>query len=69
MWGGTVMLEPLANPDDFFPSTKCCPELTKLLDISICVDCHTVLIIVFEPEWSNDAMLGNGNPGSALERL
>ena len=66
MWGGIVILEPLADPDNLFPSTKCCPKLTKHLDILICVDCHTVLIIVFEPEWFNDAMLGNGNPVSAL---
>ena len=62
--GGTAMLELLADPDDLFPPAKWCPELTKNLDISICVDCHTALIIVFKPEWSNDAILGNGNPGS-----
>ena len=27
--GGTVLLEPLAEPDDLFPSTKCYPELTR----------------------------------------
>ena len=60
------MLEPLEDPDDLFLSTKFCPELKKHLDISICIDCHIMLIIVFEPVWYNDAMLVNSNPGSAL---
>ena len=66
MWGDTVLLEPLVDPDDLFPSTKCCLELTKHLDITIFVDCHTVLIIILESEWFIDAMLGNDNPHSAL---
>ena len=51
------------------PSTKCCPELAKHLDISLGVDCHRPLFVVLEPEWSNDAMFGDGNPGSALHRV
>ena len=38
------MLEPLEDPDDLFLSTKFCPELKKHLDISICVDFHTMLL-------------------------
>ena len=64
--GGTILLEPLEDPDDPSPSTKCCPELAKHLDISLGVDCHRPLVFVLEPEWSNDAMFGDGNPGSAL---
>ena len=63
------MLEPLEDPDNLSPSTKCCPELAKHLDISLGVDCHTLLIVVLEPEWSNDAMFRDGNPGSALQRV
>ena len=57
MWGDTVLLEPVADPDDHFLSTKCCPELTKHLDITISVDYHTMLNIILESEWSNGAML------------
>jgi len=67
--GGPNLLEPLKDPDDPFPSTKCCPELAKHLDISLGVDYHRPLIVVLEPEWSNDAMFGDGNPGSALHRV
>jgi len=59
--GGTILLEPLEDPDDPSPSTTCCPELAKHLDIS--------LVVVLEPEWSNDAMFGDGNPGSAIHRV
>ena len=55
--GGTILLEPLEDPDDPSPSTKCCPELAKHLDISLGVDCHRPLVDVLEPKWSNDAML------------
>ena len=68
MWGGTVLLY-VADPDDYFLSTKCCPELMKYVDISISVDCHIMLVIVLESEWSNDAMFGNGNSVSALWRM
>jgi len=67
--GGTILLEPLEDPDDPSPSTKCCPELAKYLGISLGVDCHRPLVVVLEPEWSNDAMYGDGNPGSALHRV
>ena len=40
---GTILLEPLEDPDDPTPSTKCCPELAKNLDISLGVDCHRPL--------------------------
>jgi len=33
------------------------------------VDCHRPLVVVLEPEWSNDAMFGDGNSGSALHRV
>jgi len=33
--GGTILLEPVEDPDDPSPSTKCCPELAKHLDISL----------------------------------
>ena len=66
MWGGIVQMEQLANPDDLFPSTKCYPLLMKHQVISISVDYHTMLIIVLEPEYSNDAMFGNGNPDIAV---
>jgi len=39
------------------------------LDISLGVDCHRLLVVVLEPEWSNDAMIGHDNPGSALHRV
>jgi len=32
-------------------------------------DCHRPLVVVLEPEWSNNAMFGDGNPGSALHRV
>ena len=48
--GGTILLEPLEDPDDPSPSTKCCPELGKHLDISLGVDCHRPLVVVLEPE-------------------
>ena len=67
--GGTNLLEPLENPDDPSPSTKCCRELAKHLDISLGVDCHRPLVVVLEPEWPNDAMFGDGNSGSALHRV
>ena len=38
-------------------------------NISLGVDCHRLLVVVLEPEWSNDAMFGDGNPGSALHRV
>jgi len=69
MGGGTILLEPLEDPDNPSPSTKCCPELAKHLDISFSVDCHRLLIVVLKPEWSNDAMFGDGNTGSALHRV
>ena len=69
MRGGTILLEPLEDPDDSSRSTKCCPELAKQLDISLGVDCHRLLVVVLEPEWSNDAMFGDGNPGSALHKV
>ena len=31
--GGTILLEPLEDPDDPSRSTKCCPELAKHLDL------------------------------------
>ena len=69
VWGsGTILLEPLEDHDDPSPSTKCYPELAKHLDISLGVDCHRPLVVL-EPEWSNDAMFGDGNPGSALHRV
>ena len=64
MGGGTILLETLEDPDDPSPSTKCCPELAKHLDISLGVDCHRPLAVVLEPEWSNDAMFGYGNRSS-----
>jgi len=68
--GGTIQLEPLEeDPDDPSPSTKCCPELAKHLDISLGVDSHRPLVVVLEPEWSNDAMFGDDNPSSALHRV
>jgi len=67
--GGSVLLEPLDDSDDPSPSTKCCPEFAKHLGISLGVDCHRLLVVVLEPEWSNDAMFGDGNPGSALHRV
>ena len=36
------------------------------LDISLLICCHKPLIVVLEPEWSNDSIFGDGNPGSAL---
>ena len=30
---------------------------------------HIWVVVVLEPEWSNDAMFGDGNPGSALHRV
>jgi len=56
--GGTILLEPLEDLDDPSLSTKCCPELAKHLDISLGVDCHRPLVVVLEPEWSNDARFG-----------
>ena len=67
--GGTILLELLEDPDNPSPSTKCCPELAKHQDISLGVDCHKSLVVVLEREWSNDAMFGDGNPGSALHRV
>jgi len=67
--GGIILLEPLEDPDDPSPSTKCCPELAKHLDISLGVGCHRTLVVVLSPEWSNGAMFGDGNPGSALHRV
>ena len=67
--GGTILLESLEDPDDPSLSTKGCPELAKHLNISLGVDCHRPLVVVLEPEWSNDAMFGDGNPGSALHRV
>jgi len=46
-----------------------CPELAMHLDISLGVDCHRPLVVLLEPEWSNDAMFGDDNPGSALHRV
>jgi len=66
---GIILLEPLEDPDNPSPSTKCCPELAKHLDISLGVDCHRLLVVVLEPEWFYDAMFGDGNPGSALHRV
>ena len=63
------MLEPLEDLDDPSPSTKRCAELAKHLDISLSVDCHRPLVVILEPEWSNDAVFGDGNPGSALHRV
>jgi len=54
--GGTILLEQPEDPDGPSLSTKCCPELGKHLDISLGVDCHRPLVVVLEPEWSNDAM-------------
>ena len=65
----TILLEPLEGPDNPFLLTKCCPELTKHLDILLGVDCHRLLVVVLEPEWPNDAMLGYGDPGCALHRV
>jgi len=48
--GGTILLEPLEDPDDPSPSNKCCPELAKHLDMSLGVDCHRPLVVVLEPE-------------------
>jgi len=63
------LLEQLEDPDDPSPWTKCCPELAKRLDISLGVDCHKPLVVVLAPEWSNDAIFRDGNPGSALHRM
>ena len=67
--GGTILLQPLEDLDDPSLSTKCCPELAKHLDILLDVDCHRSLVDVLKPEWSNDAMFGDGNPGSTLHRV
>jgi len=67
--GGTILLEPLEDPDAPSPSTKCCPELAKHLDISLSDDCHRLLVVVLKSESSNDAMFGDGNPGSAVHRV
>jgi len=67
--GGTILLEPLEDPDNPSPSTKCYLEVAKHLVISLSVDCHRPLVVVLEPEWSNDAMFGDGNLGSALHRM
>jgi len=67
--GGTILLETLEDIDDPSPLTKCCPELVKHLDISLGVDCHRLLVVILEPEWSNDAIFGDGNPGSALQSV
>jgi len=40
--GGIILLEPLEDPGDSSPSTKCCPELAKHLDISLGVDCQGI---------------------------
>jgi len=64
---GTILLEPLQ--EDPSPSTKCFPELAKHLDISLGVECYRPLVVVLKPEWSNDAMFGDGNLGSALHRV
>ena len=69
MGGGTNLLEPLEDLDDPSPLTKCCPELAKHLDISLGVDCHRLLVVVLEPEWSYDAMFGDGNTGSAFHKV
>jgi len=64
--GDNILLEPLEDPDDPSPSTKCSPELANHLDISLGVDCHRPFVVVLEPEWPNDAIFGEGNPGSPL---
>ena len=46
--------------------TECCPELPKHLDIPLGVNCRKPLVVVLEPEWPNDTMLGYGDPGCAL---
>jgi len=43
---GTILLEPLEGPDNPSPSTKCCLELAKHLEISLGVDCHRPLVVV-----------------------
>jgi len=67
--GGSILLEPLEDPDDPSLSAKCCPELFNHLDISLDVDCHRPLVVVLKPEWSSDATFGDGNPGSAVHRV
>jgi len=59
------VLEPLEDLDDFSPSTKCCPMLSKHLDISLGVF-HGLFVVVLEPEWSNDFMFGDGNSGQYI---
>ena len=59
--GGTILLELLEIPNEPSSSTKCCPEFPKHLDISLGVDCHRPLVVVLEPEWSNDAMFKDGD--------
>jgi len=39
------------------------------MDISLGIDCDRPLVVVLEPERSNDAMFGDGNQGSALHRV
>ncbi|CAK8676743.1 unnamed protein product [Clavelina lepadiformis] len=67
--GGTILLEPMEVPDDPSSSTRCCPEFSRHLNISLGVDCHRPLVVVFQPEWFNDTMFGDGDPCSALDRV
>ena len=48
---------------------KCAPNALPALQTFVRVDCRRPLVVVHEPEWSNDAMFGDGNPGSALHRV
>ena len=54
------------DPDNPSLLTKCCPDFGKHLEISLDVDCHRLLVVVLEPNWSNDAMFKDGNSNSAL---
>ena len=43
-----------------------CPELAKQLKTLLNVDCRILIIVVLRPEWSNDAIFGNGTLDSEL---
>lgn len=67
--GVTILLEPLEDPDEPSPPTKCYVELAKHMDISLGVDCHRLLVVVLKPEWLNDAMFGYADPGNAFHSV
>jgi len=51
---GIILLEPLEDPDDPSPSTKCCPELAKHLDISLGVDSKLLTSPTHRLAWAGD---------------